>query len=183
MRVYVKSNYNLEFLQKKFEENYVRSCCDKFKRIFILVDRNTSIMGCCTFGGKTGPVTYELDLRDCSDENNPRSLQKLNSTYNRNDCVDGIIQLKFAKGIPVKKNVKYALACRTSATLATYGQKGLVTVNGPDGTKFDFSTINYFHFNSNRTTTAMGQLPQILYGTETGNQIQVSFKYCELTQS
>ena len=135
-------------------------------------------MGCYTFGG-TGPVIYELDLYDCSDEGNPRSLKKLTCTYNQNDCVEGIIQLKFENGIPVKKNVKYALACRTSMNLASYGQKGLTTVNGPDGTKFDFSTINYFHPNNNRTNTDWGQLPQILYGTGTGNQIQVSFKYCE----
>ena len=102
----------------------------------------------------------------------------MNCTYNQN----GIVQLKFEKGIPVKKSVKYALSCRTSTTLAAYGQNGLLTVDGPDGTKFDFSTCTYFH-SGGRTSAQKGQLSQILYGTETGKQIQVSFEYCELKQS
>ena len=141
-------------------------------------------MGCCTFSGLKSD--YELDLHDCSDERNPRSLQKLNCAVTPNDHVDGLVQLKFAKGIPVQANVKYALLCRTSANLNAYGHTGLLTVNGPDGTKFDFTSSTCF--NSNRgyntsTSTNQGHLPQILYGIETGKQIQVSFKSCELTTS
>ena len=141
-------------------------------------------MGCCSFGGYELPC--ELDLYDCSDERNPRSMQKLNGTFNRDDMsVDGIFQLKFANGVPVKPNVKYALACRTSQGYQAYGQDGLATVNGPDGTKFDFSNTTYFHGTTYNafTTIISGQLPHILYGTEieTGKQVQVSFKYCENT--
>ena len=137
-------------------------------------------MGCCSFFGN-GAVPYELNLYDCSEEINPKSLQKLNGTYNPNDCVDGIVQLKFANGIPVKPNVEYALACRTSQGYAAYGQDGLATINGPDGTKFDFTNTKYFHGTAtNRfTTITSGQVPQILYCTETGTQIQVSFNYFE----
>ena len=103
----------------------------------------------------------------------------MNCTYNQN----GIVQLKFEKGIPVKKNVKYALSCRTSTTLAAFGQNGLLTVDGPDGTKFDFITDKYFNPSGGRTSTSVGQIPQILYGIESGKQIQVSFKSCELTTS
>ena len=63
--------------------------------ICFTVDRNISILGCCSFGGYG--LSYELDLYDFSDEKNPRSMQKLNGTFNRNDLVvDGIFQLKFA---------------------------------------------------------------------------------------
>ena len=141
---------------------------------FTLVDRNISIMGCRTFGC-TGTATYDLTLYDCSDEKNPRSLQKLNCTLNRNDCVDGMVQLKFTKGISVQANVKYALVCRTSVGLAAYGEQGLAFINGPDGTKIDFRTSTYH--GKGRTSIVSGQLSQILYGTETGKQIQVSFKY------
>ena len=134
------------------------------------------------FSGRAA-VNYELDLYDCSDERNPRSLQKLNCTLNPNDHVDGLVQLKFAKGIPVQANVKYALVCRTSGNLHAYGQNGLVTINGPDGTKFDFSYATYFNPKGARTSTHTGQLPQILYDNDSGKQIQVSFKYCELTIS
>ena len=112
----------------------------------------------------------------------------MNGTYNPNDCVDGIVQLKFANGIPVKPNVEYALACRTSQGYAGYGFNGLenlngreTNLNGPDGTKFDFTNTKYFHGTTeNRfTTITSGQVPQILYCTETGTQIQVSFNYFE----
>ena len=155
------------------------------KIIFTLVDRNISIMGCCSFAGNG--CNYELDLYDCSDEKNPRSMQRLFGTLIQNELlVGGIFQLTFANGVPVKPNVKYALACRTSTNLARYGYAGLASVNGPDGTKFDFTSSTCF--NSNRgyntsTSTNQGHLPQILYGIETGKQIQVSFKSCELTTS
>ena len=61
--------------------------------------------------------------------------------------------------------------------LQAYGEKGLATVNGPDGTKFDFINDTYFRPNGDRTTIVWGQLSQILYGLETGKQFQVSFKY------
>ena len=72
--------------------------------------------------------------------------------------------------------MKYALVCRASQGYEAYGQNGLATVNGPDGTKFDFSNTTYFHgttFNE-FTTIKSGQLPHILYGTETetGKQVQ-----------
>ena len=139
-------------------------------------------MGCCTYGCARS-ATYDLDLYDYSDEKNPRSLQKLNCTLNPNDHVGDLVQLKFAKGIPVQANVKYALVCRTSADLRGYGHGGLSTVNGPDGTKFDFITDKYFNPSGGRTSTSVGQIPQILYGIESGKQIQVSFKTCELTTS
>merc|ERR1712008_357218 len=111
---------------------------------------------------------YELDLYNYSDEKNPRRLQKLNCSLNPNGRVDGLVKLKFAKGIPVQANVKYALVCKTSANLQACGTSGLATVNGPDGTKFDFINSTYFNPNGARTSTVHGQLPQILYGTETG---------------
>ena len=132
------------------------------------------------FSGRAA-VNYELDLYDCSDERNPRSLHKLNCNLTLNDRVDGLVQLKFAKGIPVQANVKYALVCRTSACLTGYGHGGLPTVNGPDGTKFDFINDRHFNPSGGRTSTSVGQLPQILYGIENGKQIQVSFKSCELS--
>ena len=128
-------------------------------------------MGCCTYHG-AGTVTYELNLYDFSDARNPRSLQKLNCTFDRNVCVDGIVQLKFDKGIQVKPNVKYALTCYNSVNLTAYGQNGRHTILGPDGTKFQFS--DHPTHSSGRTSIEMGQIPQILYGTETSER-HVSF--------
>ncbi len=66
---------------------------------FILVDRNTTILGCRVFGNN-GSFSYKLQLYKFG--NMPLALQVLNGTITANDCIDGIATLKFAKPIPIK---------------------------------------------------------------------------------
>lgn len=141
---------------------------DGIEAICFTVDRNISIMGCCVYPGKQN-VNYDLDLYDFSDETNPRKLQGgiVGGIFTVEDtiCVGGIAMLKFAKAIPVKPNVKYAIRWYHREHISKYGQNGKQILNGPDGTKFNLSSTKYF-YSGGRTSALDGQIPQILYYTQ-----------------
>ena len=128
-------------------------------------------MGCCVYRGNEN-VNYDLDLYDFSDEKYPRSLQRIaGGNFTINDCVDDIVTLKFAVPVPVMPNVKYALRWVTHEGIVFYGEKGMPSINGPDGTKFDFSSTKVLGYES--TTEFRGQIPQILYCHPSKTQVKI----------
>mgnify|MGYP002716770691 FL=1 len=88
------------------------------------------------------------------------TLEVIKGTFGPDDCVSDIAELKFAKPVPIKENVKYAIRLRNQGGRTSNGDGGLNTVKGPDGITFSFSTCS---LSFNGTTQTRGQIPQILY--------------------
>lgn len=81
-------------------------------------------------------------------------------TFGPDDFMSDIAEIKFARPVPIKENVKYAIRLRNQGGRTSNGDGGLSAIKGPDGTTFMFTTCS---LSLNGTTQTRGQIPQILY--------------------
>lgn len=151
--------------------------------ICFTVDRGgIFIVGCAVYGGM-GTYNYELDLLDdqSSNEKDPNrqsqrwnALEAAHGSYSSDDCVSDIAELKFDRPVLIKPNVKYALRFRNFGGRTSNGDAGVLSVKGPDGTTFSFSSCS---LSFNGTNPTRGQIPQILYfNSPQENDVQSSTK-------
>ena len=122
------------------------------------VDRSgVFIVGCCVFGGM-GSFDYEIELLDDqsaggSGSNNDKehgaqqrwiSQEIAHGSYNSEDCVGDIAEIKFDRAVPIRPHVKYALRLRNHGGRTSNGDAGISSVKGENILPFTISQIFQF---------------------------------------
>ncbi|XP_050683096.1 E3 ubiquitin-protein ligase MYCBP2 [Leptidea sinapis] len=144
--------------------------------ICFTVDREgVMLAGACVYGG-TANINFTLELvRDVTGTAEPdfvgdnwACVRLTTGTFSAEDCQQDMVQIKFEKAALLRDDTKYALRLSTKGGLTVFGDNGLASVKGPDGTTFHFSSNT---ISCNGTNVSRGQLPCIIYygSTKPGN--------------
>ncbi len=87
-------------------------------------------------------------------------LESARGTFESDDCVGDVAEIRFPRPVHVKAGTKYALRLTNRGGRTCNGDGGVSVLRCADGTTFTFSSCS---LSLNGTNQIRGQIPYILY--------------------